>query len=87
MTDERAGNESGFLNAIGRFLGDVGKGLLDDLALSLRWALWGGIIGALPLGGAGFWYFSWAGLGYGMLAGAVIGSVGAWLLYLFAAAA
>jgi len=84
MTDKPARNQSGFLNEVGRFFIDFGKGLLDDLGLSFRWALWGAIIGALVLGGVGFWYFSWAGLGYGLLAGAVLGGVGAWLLYLFA---
>ena len=87
MTDEPAGNESGFLNAVGRFFVDVGKGLLDDLGLSFRWALWGAMIGAVLLGGTGFWYFGWEGLGLGLLAGAVLGGVGAWLLYLFALAA
>ncbi len=82
--DPHKPDDSGVLSIIGGFFVAFGRGLVSELGVSLRWALWGAIIGALLLGGAGFWYFSWQGLGYGLLAGAVIGGVGAWLFYLFA---
>ena len=49
-----------------------------------RWLLWGAVLGAIVVGGAGLYFFGLEGLGIGLLAGAAIGGIGALLLYLWA---
>ncbi len=61
---------------------EVGSSLKTKVRRSLRWALWGGGLGAIVLGAAGFWFFGATGLAIGAAVGAVAGGVGAWFFYL-----
>ena len=61
---------------------EVGSSLKAEFRHSLRWAAWGGGLGAVVLGAAGFWYFGATGLALGAVAGVVGGGVGAWLFCL-----
>ena len=59
---------------------EVGKELISQSKLTLKWALGGAVIGALALGGVGFWFLGISGLGFGALIGAVLGGfLGGWL--------
>ena len=59
---------------------EVGKELFNQSKLTLKWALGGAVVGALALGGVGFWFLGLSGLGVGALIGAVLGGfVGGWL--------
>lgn len=59
---------------------EVGKGLIEDARSTLRWVGGGALVGALGLGGAGFWFFGTDGLLYGAAIGAVAGAlVALWL--------
>lgn len=63
-------------------LGTIGRSIAEGARNSLRWAAVGAIIGALLLGGLGGYYFGWSGLGVGLLAGAVIGALVFWWLFM-----
>ncbi len=62
----------------------VGRSFADGAKESLRWFLIGAVIGAVVLGGVGAYYFGWTGLGIGLIAGAVIGGIGLWWMYMSA---
>jgi hypothetical protein len=57
------------------------KEFRQEARSALRWARNGAIVGAVVLGGIGLWYFGLVGLGIGAGIGAVVGGVGAFLLY------
>ena len=79
MAGKQPSGDSG-VGDIGRA---VGRGLVEEGRNWLRWAGGGALVGAVFLGGAGGYYFGLNGLGIGALAGAVIGAVGALVLYFF----
>ncbi len=54
-----------------------------ELRRWLRWTLWGAVLGALVVGGAGAWFFGVKGLAYGAAAGAAVGGLGAWSFFLY----
>ena len=54
---------------------EVGKDLVSGTKKILKWALGGAIVGALVVGGVGFWLLGMKGLGIGVLIGAVIGAI------------
>jgi len=59
---------------------EVGKELISQSKLTLKWALGGAVVGALALGGVGFWFLGMSGLGVGALIGGVLGGfLGGWL--------
>ena len=61
---------------------DVSKGLLKETGVTLKWGLWGAVLGAIVLGGVGAWYFSAAGLVVGALAGALLGGIAGVVVYI-----
>lgn len=67
----------------------LGRGILgsliDEGKTWLRFALGGAVIGALGLGGAAGWFIGLDAVLVATAIGTVVGGVGAWLLYLFAA--
>jgi hypothetical protein len=76
--DETAKPE-GFAKELAR---DVSKGLLKETGVTLKWGLWGAVLGAIVLGGVGAWYFSAAGLVVGALAGALLGGIAGVVVYI-----
>lgn len=48
----------------------------------LKWAATGAVLGAVILGGLGFYLLGFMGLLGGAAAGAVLGAIGLWLFYL-----
>lgn len=63
---------------------EIGRGLVEEGRSSLRFAGFGAVIGAVVLGGVGFKFFGLPGLAIGAAIGAIVGGVGAWLMYLSA---
>jgi hypothetical protein len=63
----------------------LGVGLVEEGRTWLRFAGAGAGLGAIGLGGAGFWYFGLEAGAIGAAVGAVVGGLGAWLFYLLAA--
>ena len=64
---------------------DIGKDFVGGTKTTLKWALGGAIVGALVVGGVGFWLLGMKGLGIGVLIGAVLGAIvggGAYLWWL-----
>ena len=78
QSDQVEVSESGLVKDVAL---DVGKGLLSETKITLKWALVGAFIGALIVGGAGFWFLGLKGLG--ALIGAVIGAIAGGGLYLW----
>ena len=76
QSDQVEVSESGLVKDVAL---DVGKGLLSETKITLKWAL----VGALIVGGAGFWFLGLKGLGMGALIGAVIGAIAGGGLYLW----
>lgn len=74
---EQSGKK-GFIKELGR---DVGKDLLRETVTTLKWAMGGAIVGAVALGGIGFWKFGTTGLAIGAVAGAVVGGAAGFWLY------
>lgn len=64
------------------FAKDLGKSLVEEGKTWLRWAGVGALIGGIGLGGAGGYLFGLSAVLYGAVAGAAIGAVLGWLLYL-----
>ena len=62
---------------------DVGKSLLSETKITIKWALVGAFIGTLVLGGAGFWFLGMKGLAMGVLMGVVIGAIAGGVLCLW----
>ena len=62
-------------------LRDTSKGLLKEAAVTLKWGIFGAVVGAVLLGGAGLWKFGFTGFWVGALTGALVGGVGAVALY------
>lgn len=60
---------------------ETSKGLLKEAAVTLKWGLSGAVGGAVLLGGVGFWKYGSTGLWIGALAGALVGGIGAVVLY------
>lgn len=61
---------------------ETGKELVSEFKTTLLWALGGAVIGALALGGAGYWLLAMKGVGMGALAGAVAGAIAGGWVYL-----
>ena len=77
-TQKKSGT-MGFIKEIGR---DVGTDLLHETATTIKWAMGGALIGAVVLGGIGFWKFGVTGLAIGAIAGGVVGGViGGWFYF------
>jgi len=77
-TQKNSGTE-GFIKEVGR---DVGKHLLRETGTTIKWAVSGALIGAVVLGGLGFWKFGVTGLAIGAIVGAVVGGVvGGWIYF------
>ena len=69
----------GFIKDIGR---DVGTDLVSETVTTIKWAVGGALIGAVVLGGIGFWKFGVTGLAIGATAGGVVGGVaGGWFYF------
>ncbi len=62
----------------------IAQSIIEGEKHALRVARGGAIVGALLGAGAGiyfFEYFGWMGIRFGLIAGAVAGGVGLWLIY------
>jgi hypothetical protein len=69
----------GFIREVGR---EVGKDLLRETGTTIKWAFGGAVVGAIFVGGLGFWKFGVTGLWIGAVAGALIGgAIGGWLYF------
>ena len=73
-TQKKSG-KMGFIKEIGR---DVGTDLLHETGTTIKWAVGGALIGAVVLGGLGFWKFGVTGLTIGAIGGGVVGG---WLYF------
>ena len=80
QNDRRDAPSRGFVEEIAT---DVGKDLVSGTKTILKWALGGAIVGALVVGGVGFWLFGMKVLGIGGLIGAVIGAIVGGAMYLW----
>jgi energy-converting hydrogenase Eha subunit A len=80
VTKEDEASTESLISEVGRA---VGRDVIEEGKSWLRWALGGAIVGALGLGGLGVYLFGVEALIYGVLIGAVIGAIGAWLLYIY----
>jgi hypothetical protein len=60
---------------------ETSKGLLKEAAVTLRLGISGAAVGAVLLAGSGCWKFGFTGLWIGAIAGALVGGVGAIVLY------
>lgn len=77
--DQEQPAKHGFIKELGR---DVGKDLLRETGTTMKWTLGGALVGAVALGGIGFWKFGIAGLAIGAVAGAAVGGgIGFWLYF------
>ena len=75
-------NKPGTENFIKELSRDVGKDLLRETGTTIKWVLGGALLGAVVLGGLGFWTFGVTGLAIGAIVGAVVGGViGGWVYY------
>lgn len=75
-TQQKPGTE-GFIKEVGR---GVGQNLLRETGTTIKWAVCGAVVGAVVLGGLGFWKFGAVGLGVGAIIGAVVGgATGGWV--------
>ena len=83
MQEQHDNNDKNPNSLLGDFACSIGRGIKEEGKRWLWWAGIGALICAVVLGSAGFALFGVEGLGPGVMAGAVIGGVGAWLLYLF----
>lgn len=63
---------------------EVREDIVREAGVWLRWAVVGAIVGAVLVGGVGFWVFGFPGLVWGAGIGAALGGVGSWLFYLHA---
>ena len=61
---------------------DVTKGLLEESRTTIKWGLWGALIGGLTLGGIGLAKFPLEIAGIAALIGAVLGGLFAAFFYL-----
>jgi len=69
----------GFVREVGR---DVGKHLLRETGTTIKWAFGGAVVGAIIVGGVGFWKFGVTGLWIGAVAGALLGgAMGGWAYF------
>ena len=69
----------GFIKDIGR---EAGTDLVSETGTTIKWAMGGVLIGAVVLGGLGFWKFGVTGLTIGAIAGGVVGGVaGGWFYF------
>ena len=69
----------GFIKEIGR---EAGTDLVHETGTTIKWAMGGALIGAVVLGGLGFWKFGVTGLAIGAIAGGVVGGViGGWFYF------
>lgn len=67
--------------SMGSILKDAGRSAVNEAKSTFKWLLGGAAVGALIVGGAGGFFLGWTGLGYGLIAGAVIGAfVTLWLM-------
>ncbi len=78
--DQEKAPSCGFVEEIAR---DLGKDLASGTKTTLKWALGGAIVGALAVGGAGFWLLGIKVLGISALIGAVIGAIAGGGMYLW----
>ena len=76
-TDDKKEPES----EIGKFARELGRGLVDEGITWLRWAGTGAMIGAVTVGAAGLYYFGTEALPIGIAVGAIVGGIGALILY------
>jgi hypothetical protein len=66
------------------FTKELGKGLLKEGKTTVKWGFWGAVVGAVALGGAGWFKFGpKVGL-IGAAVGAVVGGIGAAWIYITA---
>ena len=72
QTDQAEAPNRGFVKETAR---DIGRDFVGGTKTTLKWALCGAILGALLVGGVGFWLLGMKGLGIGALIGAVIGAI------------
>ena len=69
----------GFIKEIGQ---EVGQDLVQETGTTIKWAVGGALIGAVVLGGLGFWKLGVTGLAIGAIAGGVVGGVvGGWFYF------
>ncbi|MGB0413109.1 MAG: hypothetical protein ACPGJU_01570 [Coraliomargarita sp.] len=59
-----------FIKEVGR---EVGKDLVRETGTAIKWAVGGALIGAVVLGGLGFWKFGVTGLAIRAIVGGVVG--------------
>lgn len=63
---------------------EVGTGLLKEGKTTVKWGLWGAVVGAVALGGAGWFKFGPKFGLIGAVVGAVVGGIGAVWFYISA---
>jgi len=80
QTAPKKDQSPGFMEEMAR---DVGKDLASETKTTLKWALGGAIVGALIIGGIGFWLLGMKVLGVSALIGAVIGAIAGGWIYLW----
>lgn len=69
----------GFIKEVGR---DVGKHLLRETGTTIKWAFSGAVVGAIVVGGIGFWKFGVTGMWIGAVTGALLGgAIGGWAYF------
>ena len=68
-----------FIKEIGR---EAGTDLVHETGTTIKWAMGGALVGAVVLGGLGFWKFGVSGLAIGAIAGGIVGGVvGGWFYF------
>jgi hypothetical protein len=63
---------------------EAGKGLLKEGKATVKWGLWGAVVGAVALGGTGWFKFGTTMGLIGAGVGAVVGGIGAAWFYISA---
>ena len=77
-TQKKSGT-MGFIKEIGR---EAGTDLVHETGTTIKWAMGGALIGAVVLGGLGFWKFGVTGLTIGAIGGGIVGGViGGWFYF------
>ncbi len=62
---------------------EIVKAIARETKTLLQWALGGAIVGALVVGGVGFWLVGMEGLGIGALIGTGVGAIAGGGIYLW----
>ena len=74
--------KSGIVGFIKEFVREAGEDLVSETGETIKSAVGGALIGAVFLGGSGFWKFGVTGLVFGAIVGGVVGGVvGAWIYF------